>query len=101
MNHFVNQLDNSQVAFSVKQSPPKKLDEAVAATLEMESFARPKEARVAQIEQKGDPVALVTKESSDTLMSMMKQMMERVKKLEQNISSSPHRSGNSLCFRRK
>ena len=41
-----------------------------------------------QIEQNGDPLASVTKESSDTLMSMMKQMMERVEKLEQNLSSS-------------
>ena len=85
---LLDQLDNPQVAFSVKQSRPTKLDEAVVATLEMESFARPKAARVAQIEQGGDPVASVTKDSSDTLMSMMKQMMERVEKLEQNLSSS-------------
>ena len=80
MNHFLNQLDNPQVPLSVKQSHPTKLDEAVVATLdlEMESFARPKAARIAQIEQGGDPVASVTKDSSDILMSMLKQMMERV-----------------------
>ena len=86
MNHFLNQLDNPQVAFSVKQSRPRKLDEAVAATLEMESFARPKAARVAQIKQDDNPVSSVTKDSSDAIMSMMKQMMERVEKLEQNLS---------------
>ena len=51
----------------------------------MESF---KAGGVAQIEQDGDPIELVTKDSSDNLMSMMKQMMERVVKLEQKISSS-------------
>ena len=79
MNHFLNQLDNPQVAFSVKQSHPTKLDEAVVTTLEMESFARHKAAQVAQIEQGGDPVASVTKDSSDTLMSIMNQMVERVR----------------------
>ena len=88
MNHFLNQLHNPQVAFSVKQSRPTKLDEAVIASLEMESFARPKAARVAQIEQGGDPIASITKDSADILMSMTKQMMERVEKLEQNLSSS-------------
>ena len=86
MNHFLNQLDNPQVAFSVKQSRPWKLDEAVAATLEMESFARPKAARVAQIKQHDNPVSSITKNSSDAIMSMIKQMMERVEKLEQNLS---------------
>ena len=95
MNHFLNQLDNPQVAFSVKQSCPNKLDKAVAATLEMESF---KVVRVAHIEQDGDPVALVTKESSNTLMSMMKQMMERVEKLGQKLSSS--NSSRDLNVRR-
>ena len=72
MNHFLNQLDHTQIAFSVKQSRPTK---AVAATLEMESFTRPKVARVVQIEQGGDAAASITKDSSDTLMCMMKQMM--------------------------
>ena len=44
--------------------------------------------RVAQIEQDSDLIASVTKDSSNNVMSMMKQMMERVEKLEQKISSS-------------
>ena len=51
----------------------------------MESF---KAGRVAQIEQDGDPIPSVTQDSSDNLLSLMKQMMERVEKLEQKISSS-------------
>ena len=44
--------------------------------------------RVAQIEQDSDLIASVTKDSSNNVMFMMKQMMERVEKLEQKISSS-------------
>ena len=35
---YLQQLDPPQVAFSVKQKRPKTLDEAVAATIEMESY---------------------------------------------------------------
>ena len=39
LQSYLRQLDQPQVAFSVKQRQPKTLDEAVAATLEMESYA--------------------------------------------------------------
>ena len=42
LTHYLGQLDNPQVAFSVKQKRPKTVDEAVAATLEMESYLIPK-----------------------------------------------------------
>ena len=35
---YLEQLDNRQIAFSVKQKRPKSVDEAVTATLEMESY---------------------------------------------------------------
>ena len=38
INAFLQQLTQSQVAFSVKQRNPETLDDAVAATLEMESY---------------------------------------------------------------
>ena len=38
INAYLQQLSHAQVAFSVKQKQPKTLDEAVAATLEMESY---------------------------------------------------------------
>ena len=38
LTHYLNRLNNPQVAFAVKQQKPRKLDEAVRATLEIESF---------------------------------------------------------------
>ena len=48
-NHFLGQLENPQVAFSVKQKRPKTLEEAVTATLEMESYLGPKAAGTAEL----------------------------------------------------
>ena len=36
--HYLGQLDNFQISFSVKQKCPKTLDEAVSTTLELESY---------------------------------------------------------------
>jgi hypothetical protein len=38
LNAYLAQLDNSQVAFGVKQKVPQILDAAVTATLELESY---------------------------------------------------------------
>ena len=37
LTHYLSRLSNPQIAFAVKQQKPKKLDEAVRATLEVES----------------------------------------------------------------
>jgi len=42
LNQYLAQLDNPQVAFSVKQTKPKTVDDAVRSTLEMESFLKPR-----------------------------------------------------------
>ena len=41
LQKYLEQLDQPQVAFAVKQWGPKSPDEAVTATLEMESYALP------------------------------------------------------------
>ena len=38
LSHFLSRLTNPQVAFAVRQQCPKKLEEAVRATLEIESY---------------------------------------------------------------
>ena len=40
LNQFLSQIDNPQVAFGVKQKRPGNIDEAVAATLELESYLK-------------------------------------------------------------
>ena len=113
MNQFLNQPDSPQVAFSVKQSRPTKSEEAVVATFEMESFVRPKAARVVQIEQGGDPVASVTKklfqhpyvydeaddgESGETRTKLVSSNGGR----DRNVRRvPPTQERNALCFQRK
>ena len=41
LNQFLAQLDNPQVAFSIKQAKPTTVDDAVRLTMEMESYIRP------------------------------------------------------------
>ena len=49
LSHFLGQIDSAQIAFSVKQSKPKSVDEAVSATLERESSLDPKASCVANV----------------------------------------------------
>ena len=42
LNHYLGQIDNPQIAFSVRQRQPKTLVEAVSGTIEMESYLQPK-----------------------------------------------------------
>ena len=41
LQRYLSQLDNEQVAFSVKQRKPRTIEAAVAATLECESYLDP------------------------------------------------------------
>ena len=50
LSQFLGQLENPQVAFSVRQKQPTTLIEAVSATIEMESYLKPRPSHVAQVE---------------------------------------------------
>ena len=78
LQRYLSQLDNEQVAFSVKQRKPRTIEAAVGATLECESYLlRPT--------LSGAVVAPVLMESKDsTLMEMMTQLMARMDRLEEN-----------------
>ena len=74
LNYYLSQIDNPQVAFSVRQRQPQTLVTAVSATIEMESYLQPKPSRIAQVEpEKGtEPV-----------------VMERLDKLEMKTQEPP------------
>lgn len=76
LTHFLSQIDNAQVAFSVKQQKPTTLDAAISATLEMESYLGPK------VE-----VAAVNDAESDTA-KMMKKLLDRMDRLETELSAT-------------
>ena len=78
LQRYLSQLDNEQVAFSVKQRKPRTIEAAVGATLECESY-------LVKPTLSGAVVAPVHIESKDsTLMEMMTQLMARMDRLQEN-----------------
>ena len=67
VNQFLSQIHNQQVAFGVKQRRPQNAEEAVALTIELESYlgnARPTPVQVAAVSspttsEDTEPVAVV------------------------------------------
>ena len=89
---YLRQLDQPQVAFSVKQRQPKTLDEAVAATLEMESYAVTspiagiiatfqEEGKSAQ-EEESDGATVASINPTVKLTTMVEKLLDRVETLE-------------------
>ena len=94
---YLAQLDQPQVAFSVKQRCPKSLDEAVASTLEMESYAPLTAKHVAVVQPEDDDVAskenekalVASVDPSKKLVSLLERLMDRMDVLEKNQQASP------------
>ena len=87
LNHFVSQIENCQVAFSVRQKRPKTVDEVVSATLEMEAYIDVKtiSSVVAEVDDvTTDPLAVNGVTSS--MAELMKQCIDRLEKLEMKVS---------------
>lgn len=64
LNAYLAQLDSPQVAFGVKQKIPQTLDEAVTATLELESYLTPTTGAVASGSRGSRPQERVSKRCS-------------------------------------
>ena len=102
---YLAQLQNPQVAFSVKQKRPKTVDEAVAATLEMESYLTMPvsintERRVNQVDM-DSPIAEVDDLTvaatgnvsyQGELYHTMKKLLERVENIEARLQASSESS---------
>ena len=87
VNVYLKQISNPQVAFAVHQKQPENLDDAVTATLEMESYVNQtgvKEA-VASVQEE-TVVAAAGSQSDNRLLSLMEKLIDRVEKLEQKGS---------------
>ena len=97
VNAYLQQLNHPQVAFSVRQRRPKSVDEAVSATLEMESYVSTRTA--------GLSVASVGRDSADDvttgeLMKLVEKLMERIEVLERQQSQWRDSEGNTQHVRR-
>ena len=83
LTHYLGQLEQQQLAFSVNQKRPKSVDAAVSATLEMESYLVPKGGRVAQVAEdltSAEPVAAV-RDQQDAVMCLLQQVVHRMDQL--------------------
>ena len=102
LQSYLKQLDQPQVAFSIRQTRPRTLDEAVAATLEMESYAGSRAAgTIATLQEErsveegssasGSTAAVVAVSPDPTanLTALMEKLMERVATLERQQSTQP------------
>ena len=104
LNAYLAQIENLHVAFGVKQRTPEKLDTAVTATLELESYLSPKMMTVAGVEFKATecetascgamsekPVSV----SNEQVISLAEKLMEKVDRLETNQHQEQERSQRS------
>ena len=100
LTHYLSQIDNPQVAFAVKQQKPDNLDSAVSTTLEMESYLVSKSTTLS------NTVAVVESEAThttdegaeavgavNTATGLMKELLERMEKLETEVSAAKERTG--------
>ena len=80
---FLKQISNPQVAFAVRQKQPRNLDEAVTATLEMESYVDQSGTKGSVGSVQGETMITATSSQQDTcLLSLVEKLVDRVEKLE-------------------
>ena len=84
----MTQLDHPQVGFGVEQKQPATLDDAVTATLEMESYLLnvPKPS-VSLVNHEEDNSTIGTVRTEDKLTSLVERLIERVERLESSDSA--------------
>ena len=83
LTHYLGQIDNAQLAFSVKQQMPTTLGSAVSTTLEMESYLLQKggSIRVAATDRDVQTAAV----HNDSTPGIMKELLDRMKKLKTEL----------------
>lgn len=94
---YLSQIDNVQVAFSVKQQKPATLGAAVSATLEMETYLGPK-IEVTRVEEHIETVAVTT---TDETTHVMKKLLHRMDRLEMELTAAHKEKEESKVQRRK
>lgn len=85
VNQYLQQLEHLQVAFSVKQKRPAKLDEEVSATLEMEAYSLKPRRVVSSVQGEAEGEGEGTVEvvgARDLLTAAMERLTDRLERLE-------------------
>ena len=87
LNHFIAQIENTQVAFSVKQKRPQNMDEVVSATLEMESYLTGAARTVGLVEtnpsEEQDKIVGAITSTND----LVGQLLTRIERLEERVAT--------------
>ena len=78
--HYLSQIDDIQIAFNFRQRKPTTLDEAVSATLGLESYLQPKLCVSEVTKNYVETEEAVGAVSQDSTAAMMKQLLERMGK---------------------
>ena len=91
LNLYLGQIDNPQIAFSVRQRQLQTLVTAVCATIEMEPYLQPKPSRITQVEpEKGiEPVIAAIQHQQTALLNTLDKVVERLDKLEMKTQEPP------------
>ena len=90
---YLDQIADPQVLFGVKQSRPRTLNDAVAATLELESFKTSEPcSKVMQVEQQAQPDeskatigAIGPPFSNQSTDELLRDILQRLERLESRI----------------
>eukprot|EP00731_Ephydatia_muelleri_P037793 Em0564g4a len=99
LNQILSQIENPQVAFGVKQKRPQNVEEAVTATIELESYLRRsgpitgKSHRVisvaqqqpAEDDERAEAVASVASSTENDLLGIIQTISERLHTLESSV----------------
>ena len=90
LHRYLGQITDHQIAFNVRQKRPQTLDEAVSATLELESYLLPSGLpSVSPAERYPTQVVAGVKQPQDTTMQMLTKMMEHLDHLELKQAPPP------------
>ncbi len=87
LNQYFTQLSNPQVAFAVKQTKPTTIDEAVRATLEMESYSKPMPSGITAVSEEGAVAISSVQGTSD-----LKMIMEKMERMETQLKEMQQRA---------
>ena len=107
LTHFLQNIHDVQVSFAVKQKAPKTLDDAVSATIQMESYLITSRLATVGLEEpshdKTNDLAVHAtswKNNDGKLLSMMEKLVSRMDNIEATIST-PQRPARSYVSSRR
>ncbi len=87
LNRFLDEIQHPQLAFGVRQRTPSNLDEAIAATLELETYLLKVPTTVAGVTDADESIGAVSSAKPSFELSLQK-LIDRLDKLEGRLAAS-------------